>query len=62
MTHIKDKDESLAEMLSSSAKSIVEVHNELSQAHKPGELDSKKARKAILAMDRIISDWLDALG
>lgn len=59
LSHIKD--EVRAKMLSSSAKPILKVYNELNQAHKRGELNPKKARKAVLAMDKILSDWLDAL-
>lgn len=59
LSHIND--EVQAKMLSSSAKPILKVYNELNQAHKRGELNPKKARKAVLAMDKILSDWLDAL-
>jgi len=59
LRHIKDEDQ--AKILSSSAKPILKVYNKLNQAHKRGELNPKKARKAVLAMDKILSDWLDAL-
>ena len=59
LSHIND--EVQAKMLSSSAKPILKVYNELNQAHKRGELNPQKARKAVLAMDKILSDWLDAL-
>jgi hypothetical protein len=59
LTHIKD--EGWAKLMSSSAKPILKVYSELNQAHKRGELNPTKARRAVLAMDKVISDWLDAL-
>lgn len=59
LAHIKDDVQ--AKMMSASAKPILKVYYELNQAHKRGELNPTKARKAVQAMDKIISDWLDAL-
>jgi hypothetical protein len=59
ITHIKD--ESKRDMLSGSTKMIKNAYDELNKAHKRGDLDPKKAKAAIQAMDKIISDWLDAL-
>ena len=60
LTRIKDKE--LAKMLSASAKPILMVYKKLNQAHVRGELNPQNTRDTVLAMDKIISDWLDALG
>jgi hypothetical protein len=33
----------------------------LNQAHKRGELDPNKARNAIYAMDKVLSEWLNTV-
>lgn len=60
LTQIKDKER--AKMLSALVNPILMVYKKLNQAHKRGKLNPKNARDAVLAMDKILSDWLDALG
>ncbi len=59
LTHIKN--EAQAKMMSASAKPTLKVYYELNRAHKRGELNPEKERKAVQAMDKVISDWLDVL-
>lgn len=59
-THIKDLNR--ANTLAASAKQMLDLYYALNEAHTRGELNRKKARKALLAMRHMLEDWADALG
>ena len=58
-THIRDR--TRANTLVSSTNQILELYKALNVAHDRGALDQDRARKALLAMRRILEDWADAL-
>ena len=58
-THVKDS--TRARTLAASARQMVETYQLLNHAHDRGELDRDKARKALVAMQRLLEDWADAL-
>lgn len=58
-THIKASDR--ADTLAASAKQINALYDYANVAHKRGALDEDKAYQTLLAMDRTLKDWIDAL-
>jgi hypothetical protein len=58
-THIKGPE--LADALAASAKQINSLYESANEAHNRGTLDEDKANQALLAMDSILKDWIDAL-
>lgn len=59
-THIKDPNR--AGTMAASTKQVQDLYRALNMAHRRGELDEGKARKALLAMRRILEEWADAIG
>jgi hypothetical protein len=58
-THVEDPE--LAETLASSAKQINNLYKAANNAHSRGTLDENSANKAVLAMDNMLRDWIDAI-
>jgi hypothetical protein len=58
-THIKNS--GLVGILAASAKQINSLYEAANEAHIRGSLDEENANKALLAMDSILKDWIDAL-
>lgn len=58
-TRINDKQKAI--VLAASAKGTVAAYQRLNQAHCRDELDKERAKNAVLAMDQIIQNWVDAL-
>lgn len=59
--HAHISDQIKAQIMIASAKPILKVYMALNQAHKRGELDPNKARNAIYAMDKVLSEWLNTI-
>jgi hypothetical protein len=58
--HIRDRQK--ANLLSSQAGTILGTYNELNKLHERGALDVGESRQTLVAMDRILREWIDALG
>lgn len=54
-------DPNTARTLAASAKQINELYQAANRAHKRGTLDPESAEKAVLAMDSMLKDWVDAI-
>jgi len=59
-THVKDSIR--ARTLTASTKHMLDVYQGLNRAHKRGELDKDKARRALAEMRSILENWADAIG
>lgn len=60
LTHVQNADQ--AAILVESAKQILRVYGKLNRAHDRGDLNPSKARRALSSMERMLTDWADALG
>ncbi|HKZ82097.1 MAG TPA: hypothetical protein VJ793_00390 [Anaerolineae bacterium] len=58
-THVKRPGQT--NILAASARQISDLYEAANEAHKRGTLDEANANKALLTMNSILKDWIDAL-
>ncbi len=59
--HVHIKNAESINTLAASAKHINDLYELANEAHNRGELNEDNADKALLAMDSILKDWIDAI-